>query len=200
MKKLLYVFILLCLFPLCACNENSTYEKCTHEWIVTSTTHEDCTNPGVQYSTCSLCGESKSVRYAEPLGHDYNKSGVCVRCGAKKPVTATSSPSKAPSSSSSSATMGEQNALKSAKAYLSLGTGFSRSGLIGQLKYEGYTDSEAEYAVKNCGADWKKEAVKCAAAYLNLDIGFSKAKLIEQLEYEGFTHEQAVYGAEQNGY
>lgn len=96
--------------------------------------------------------------------------------------------------------MGEQNALKSAKAYLSLGTGFSRSGLIGQLKYEGYTDSEAEYAVKNCGADWKKEAVKCAAAYLNLDIGFSKAKLIEQLEYEGFTHEQAVYGAEQNGY
>ena len=110
----------------------------------------------------------------------------------------TSKPSAIPSTPS--ATMGEQNALKSAKAYLNLGTGISRSGLIDQLKFEGYTDSEAEYAAKNCGADWKKEAVKCAAAYLALDIGFSKTKLIEQLEYEGFTHDQAVYGAEQNGY
>ena len=96
--------------------------------------------------------------------------------------------------------MGEQNALKSAKAYLNLGTGFSRSGLIDQLKYEGYTDSEAEYAVKNCGADWKEQAVISAKNYLDLDFGFSKSGLIEQLEYEGFTHEQAVYGAEQNGY
>lgn len=113
--------------------------------------------------------------------------------------SATPRPTAKPSPTSS-ATMGEKNALKSAKAYLSLGTGFSRSGLIDQLKFEGYTDSEAEYAAKNCGADWKKEAVKCAASYLALDIGFSKTKLIEQLEYEGFTHDQAVYGAEQNGY
>lgn len=113
--------------------------------------------------------------------------------------SATPRPTAKPSPTSS-ATMGEKNALKSAKSYLSLGTGFSRSGLIKQLKFEGYTDSESEYAAKNCGADWKKEAVKCAAAYLALDIGFSKAKLIEQLEYEGFTHDQAVYGAEQNGY
>lgn len=113
--------------------------------------------------------------------------------------TATPRPTVKPSPTST-ATMGEQNALKSAKSYLSLGTGFSRSRLIDQLKFEGYTDSEAEYAVKNCGADWKQEAVKCAAAYLDLDFGFSKSKLIEQLEYEGFTHDQAVYGAEQNGY
>lgn len=100
----------------------------------------------------------------------------------------------------SSATMGEQNALKSAMSYLRLSTGFSRKGLIDQLKYEGYSNSEAEYAVNNCGANWKEQAVKSAAAYLKLDIGFSRTKLIEQLEYEGFTHEQAVYGAEQNGY
>lgn len=116
-----------------------------------------------------------------------------------RPSSSTPRPTVKPSPTSS-ATMGEQNALKSAKAYLNLGTGFSRSGLIDQLKYEGYTDSEAEYAVKNCGADWKDEAVKSAKAYLKLDIGFSRSGLIEQLEYDGFTHDQAVYGAEQNGY
>lgn len=116
-----------------------------------------------------------------------------------KTTTSTPRPTVKPSPTSS-ATMGEQNALKSAKAYLALGSGFSRQGLIDQLKFEGFTDSEAEYAVKNCGADWKQEAVKCAAAYLDLDFGFSKSKLIEQLEYEGFTHDQAVYGVEQNGY
>lgn len=123
----------------------------------------------------------------------------------KPPIYSTPRPSSTPRptvkpSPTSSATMGEQNALKSAKAYLALGSGFSRQGLIDQLKFEGFTDSEAEYAVKNCGADWKQEAVKCAAAYLDLDFGFSKSKLIEQLEYEGFTHDQAVYGVEQNGY
>lgn len=104
------------------------------------------------------------------------------------------------SATSSSASLGEQNALKSAKSYLRLSTGFSRDGLIDQLKYEGYNDSEAEYAVKNCGADWKEQAAKSAAAYLRLDIGFSRIELIKQLQYEGFTYEQAVYGVEQNGY
>lgn len=103
-------------------------------------------------------------------------------------------------SPTSSATMGEQNALKSAKSYLKANIGFSRSGLIDQLEYEGYTKSEAEYAVKNCGADWKEQAVISAERYLDLDMGFSRSGLIEQLEYEGFTHEQAVYGVEQNGY
>lgn len=141
----------------------------------------------------SLCACYSSPKYSgSTYGSSYPSSTY-------RPSSTTPRPTAKPSPTSS-ATMGEQNALKSAKAYLALGTGFSRQGLIDQLKFEGYTDSEAEYAVKNCGADWKKEAVKCAAAYLDLDFGFSKSGLIEQLEYEGFTHEQAVYGAEQNGY
>ena len=97
-----------------------------------------------------------------------------------------------------SATMGESNALASALNYLSFSS-FSKSGLVEQLKYEGYTDSEANYAVNNCGANWKEQAAKSAKNYLDFS-SFSRDGLIEQLEYEGYTHEQAVYGVEAVGY
>ena len=100
--------------------------------------------------------------------------------------------------SSSGATMGERNALESAKSYLKY-SAFSYSGLIDQLEYEGYSTSEATYAVDHCGADWNEQAVLSAASYLKYS-SFSKQGLIEQLEYEGFTHDQAVYGVEHNGY
>ena len=89
-------------------------------------------------------------------------------------------------------TTGEQNALDSANRYLSF-TAFSRTGLIDQLEYEGYTTQEAEYAADRCGADWMDQARKSAVNYLEVSA-FSESGLVEQLEYEGFTHEQAVYG------
>lgn len=96
------------------------------------------------------------------------------------------------------ATTGEKNALRSAQSYVEL-MGFSRSGLIEQLEYEGYSNAEAVYGADHCGADWYEEAAESAASYLDV-MSFSKTGLIEQLEYEGFTHDQAVYGVEQNGY
>lgn len=98
------------------------------------------------------------------------------------------SSSMAPSSSSSSqftVSSGEKNALSTAMDYL-VYTAFSYSGLVEQLKYEGYTDREAKYGADNCGEDWYEQAVKMAKQYLNY-TSLSKQKLIEQLEYEGFT-------------
>ena len=102
--------------------------------------------------------------------------------------------------SKASTTIGQQNALKSAKSYLNTGMGFSKKGLEDQLDYEGFSSDEISYAISNCGADWMDEAVKSAENYLRTNIGFSRSSLIDQLKYEGFTHEQAVYGVEQNGY
>ena len=95
-------------------------------------------------------------------------------------------------------TIGERNALRSAKSYLDV-MAFSRSGLIEQLEYEGYTSAEAAYAVDACGADWYEQAVRSAHSYLSI-MSFSKSGLIDQLEYDGFTYDQAVYGVTQNGY
>ena len=90
---------------------------------------------------------------------------------------------------------GMRNALQSAKDYLDA-MSFSRKGLIEQLEYEGYSSSEAEYAVEHCGADWNKQAYGMAKDYLKM-MAFSRSSLIEQLEFEGFTHSQAVYGVDQ---
>ncbi len=47
-------------------------------------------------------------------------------------------------------TSGQANAVSSAEDYLSM-SGFSRSGLIEQLKYEGFTPEQAEYGVSQAG-------------------------------------------------
>ena len=94
-------------------------------------------------------------------------------------------------------TIGESNALKSAKSYLSF-MAFSRQGLIDQLEYEKFTHSQAVYAVNNCGANWNKQALKSAKSYLS-HSSFSKEGLIDQLEYEKFTHSQAVYAVNNCG-
>lgn len=95
-------------------------------------------------------------------------------------------------------TMGEKNALGTAKDYLSFMC-FSYKGLVEQLEFEKYSHEEAVYAADNCGADWNEQAAGSAKDYLDM-MSFSRDSLIEQLEFEGFTHEQAVYGAEANGY
>ncbi len=92
-------------------------------------------------------------------------------------------------------TFGEIMALSSAKNYLRT-MGFSREGLIRQLEFEGYSTSEATYAVDNCGANWMEQAVRVAKRYLSV-MAFSKQGLIQQLEFEGFTCEEAEYGVEQ---
>ena len=97
------------------------------------------------------------------------------------------------SGSSYAPTRGEQNALNRANDYLEF-MSFSRSGLIDQLEFEGYTTSEAEYAVDNCGADWDEQAVLKAEEYLDF-MSFSRSGLIDQLEFEGFTYSQASAAA-----
>ena len=97
------------------------------------------------------------------------------------------------SGSSYAPTRGEQNVLNRANDYLEF-MSFSRSGLIDQLEFEGYTTSEAEYAVDNCGADWDEQAVLKAEEYLDF-MSFSRSGLIDQLEFEGFTYDQASAAA-----
>ena len=47
-------------------------------------------------------------------------------------------------------TKAQEQAIGSAESYLDL-SHFSRQGLIDQLKFEGYTQSQAEYGVEKAG-------------------------------------------------
>lgn len=88
------------------------------------------------------------------------------------------------------------SALQMAHDYLRA-SAFSRTGLIEQLEYEGFSKDDATYAVDNCGADWKAQAALMAKQYRK-SSAFSHNGLVDQLEYEGFTPEQAEYGATQS--
>ncbi|WP_247604203.1 Ltp family lipoprotein [Gordonia paraffinivorans] len=92
----------------------------------------------------------------------------------------------------------QKNALRKAQDYLSV-SGFSKSGLIKQLVFEGYSEADATVAVNKLETDgdvnWNEQAVKKAGEYQSVSP-FSRQGLIEQLEFEGFTPEQAAYGAD----
>ena len=95
-------------------------------------------------------------------------------------------------------TIGQREALASAKSYLSMES-FSWAGLVHQLSSssgEGFSRADAVWGVNHAHANWNAEAVKSAKSYLSME-SFSRAGLIHQLESpygEQFTHAQAVYG------
>lgn len=95
-------------------------------------------------------------------------------------------------------TIGQQNAIDSAKGYLSF-SGFSRTGLIGQLEYEGFSTEDATFAVDNAGADWNAEAAESAQQYLDLS-SFSRQGLYDQLAYEGYLPAEIEFGLAAVGY
>ena len=101
-------------------------------------------------------------------------------------------------SSDSSMSVGQRNALKKAESYLRY-SAFSREGLIDQLEYEGFEESDIIFAVDNVDVDWNEECYEKAKSYLKYS-SFSKQGLIDQLEYEGFTDDQIAYAIAKVGY
>lgn len=83
-------------------------------------------------------------------------------------------------------------ATRMAREYLS-SQSFSKSGLVEQLEFEGFSHRDAVYGASHAGANWLTQAVKSAREYLRSQP-FSRSGLIEQLEFEGFSRYQAAYG------
>ena len=96
-----------------------------------------------------------------------------------------------------SLTVAQKNAIRSAENYIDY-TAFSKSGLVEQLAYEGYSKEDATLAVENIIVDWREQAVLSAENYLAY-TSFSRSGLIKQLEFEGHSNEDANYAADQVG-
>jgi hypothetical protein len=95
-------------------------------------------------------------------------------------------------------TLAQQNAISSAQSYLDY-SGFSRTGLIGQLEYEGFSTEEATFGADNAGADWNAEAAETAQQYLDYS-SFSREGLYDQMAYEGFLPAEIEFGLAAVGY
>jgi len=112
-------------------------------------------------------------------------------------TVATPSTTRAPTTTASRFTRSEENAIRKAEQYLDF-SAFSRSGLIDQLEFEGFTNAEATLAVDYLDVDWNEQAWLKAEEYLDYSA-FSRSGLIDQLEFEGFTRAQATYGVDKAG-
>lgn len=64
---------------------------CTHEWETegTVTKAPTCVEKGTMTVACKRCGETTTVD-VDPLGHEYDETNTCTRCGERKPCDETS--------------------------------------------------------------------------------------------------------------
>jgi hypothetical protein len=113
------------------------------------------------------------------------------------PTTQAPRATAPPTTKAPAETVSQQNARRKAAQYLKV-SAFSRRGLIEQLEYEGFSESDATYGVDALNVDWNDQAAKKAAQYLEISA-FSHDGLVEQLMYEGFTRAQAEYGVSTTG-
>lgn len=95
-------------------------------------------------------------------------------------------------------TIGQQNAISKAESYLSY-SGFSRTGLIAQLEYEGFSTEDSTFGADNAGADWNAECAEKAKSYMDYSA-FSRDRLADQLAYEGFQQSEIDFGLAAVGY
>ena len=120
------------------------------------------------------------------------------------PYTLTTYAAGGTSDTETVATIGQQNAFKTAKRLLQY-MNFSRQALYEQLTSEkgnGYSNEEATYAIEKLEADglvdWNEQAVRTAEIYLRVKP-LTKDDLIDILSSQygaGFTEEQAQYAAD----
>jgi hypothetical protein len=93
----------------------------------------------------------------------------------------------------------QQQAVDAAEDYLGEGQGFSEQGLLQQLTSSagnGFSESDAEFAINNLNPSWDAQAVDAANGYLSEGDGFSEQGLLQQLTSSagaGFTEAQAEY-------
>ena len=103
----------------------------------------------------------------------------------------------APKPAAPSLTVAQENAKGTAQDYLDM-SGFSKKGLVDQLKFEGYKAKDIDAALATMKVNWNNEAAESAKSYVEMSH-FSRRSLIEQLKFEGYTSKQAAHGADSVG-
>jgi hypothetical protein len=133
------------------------------------------------------------------LGDDETPAPETVTADVERPEAKPEPKAKepAPEPAEPETTVSQDQAVASAESYLAV-MAFSRTGLIEQLAYDGFSKDDATYAVDTIAVDWNEQAAASAQAYLDV-MAFSGPGLAEQLRYDGFTAKQTAYGVESVG-
>lgn len=146
-------------------------------------------------ATASGCGNTKTT--AGPAGEGLKTP---VSAPPTTPVSTAPPTTPVPTVPPTTLSLQEQNAIRAAQDYLSMGSGFSQAGLIQQLSSsagDGYPLAIATAAVDSLNVDWNAQAVLAAKGYLQTS-SFSCSEMVQQLDSSAgsqFTEAQAQYAA-----
>ena len=94
--------------------------------------------------------------------------------------------------------LSQRNAIEKAKDYIRV-LDFSKTGLIDQLEFEGFSEEDSKFAVDHIEVDWNEECYKKAESYMKL-MNYSEQGLRDQLDFEGFTQSEIDYAVNKIGY
>ena len=154
-------------------------------------------NPTGAWKTVKSVKIAKNGKYSSTVKHNSAWTGQYRVFKAKKGKVKAGASKAVQLTVWKKATLSQQNARRAAENYLKY-MPFSRSGLIDQLEFEGYSTADATYAVDVLKVNWYKQAELKAADYLKY-MPFSRQGLIDQLLFEGFTPSEAEYGVSKVG-
>jgi len=148
-----------------------------------------------------LSEEDAAAAEAEAAAQAEEDAAVAAEKAAEEAAAAEAAAAEAAAAAAAEeaarGTVAQQNAKGSAESYLDY-SAFSRTGLIDQLEFEGFSTEDATWAVDRVSVDWNEQAAKSAKSYLDYS-SFSRSGLVDQLIFEGFTPDEANYGVSQTG-
>ena len=177
-------------------DENRATTDVVQEQVSNESTDSDSIDIQDPEETGSEAIDENSEANEEPI-EDSQSSNEASAGKSNDSSSGSAEQSDSDGSPSSNITTSQSNAIDSAEGYLRFSS-FSRTGLIDQLEFEGFSNADATFAVETVNPDWFEQAAKSAESYLDFS-SFSRQGLIDQLEFEGFTTEEATYGADQVG-
>ncbi|MGG5257536.1 Ltp family lipoprotein [Phycicoccus avicenniae] len=155
------------------------------------------TSGGDQVKPQDAALKSSPTVSAEPAPVTSASPAAEVASPSATPTAKPAAPKPAPKPAAPTLTTAQENAKGSAESYLDM-SGFSRKGLIEQLKFEDYATKDIEAALATMKVNWNEEAAQSAESYMEMSH-FSRGSLIDQLKFEGYTSKQAAYGAKSVG-
>lgn len=116
---------------------------------------------------------------------------ISVKVTGKKSGYSTRSKTSARGAAVTNLSSSQKKAVSQARLYLTY-FDYSRSGLIGQLAYEGIGSKTAAVAVDYVNPNWSHQALWAARTYVEYS-SMSKSGMERQLKADGFTSSQVKY-------
>lgn len=170
MKKILYMVLIINVFSILGCGAKTSTSTDDHNATTIATTEVMTSTATEEFK------ESDEHNIETKIKNDIIKDETSENVKATEAKEIKNSDK-------------EEACLKEAQEYIDDISGYSPKVLKMTLEYDGYTESEIDYAMDNIKVDWSIQAKKYCKDLLNLE--YTRQEAYSELVGWGFTSEEA---------